>query len=362
MKKIIIFVLALLLTACSHISKTPLTNVKNINLTREKIIEISDDFNEYNKEISVIEITNQYVYLTVHVEFKREHRFYRIDNNNNLEHIYTYKYGLWDTNHFLDSNIYNDQIILSLTYPGAQKTKIMRVKDNELETIYEVDASIFNSRIYNQYLYFNENIEGPKTDKQYECISNDQIIDLETLNVKTISSDTFKYDTKTGKLKGSYSNYSINPNYASDEGFMYEKDKYVYFYNFAKDEHMKLFRNDVYSWNTGNDQCVVKLQNDSLHFIVNEDDKYVDHYIHKSDYGIDISVYNDEYINDTMYYLSVEGKVPLIIFDYKQKELMLYNNEQWYKDGVFILKNNNIYCIKELEDKIVVEKCTIKEV
>ena len=360
MKKIIIFVLALLLTACNNISKTPLTNVRNIDLKREKIVEISDDFNEYNKEIRVLEITDQYVYLTIHVEFKREHQFYRIDNNNNLELIYTYKYGLWDTKHFLDSDIYNDQIILSLTYPGAQKSKIMRVKDNELETIYEVDASIFNARIYNQYLYFNENIEGPKTDKQYECVSNDQIIDLETLNVKTISSDTFKYDTKTGKLKGNYSNYSINPTYASDEGFIYEKDKYVYFYNFSNDEHMKLFRNDVMSWNTGNDQCVSIQRNDILRFVVKEDEKYVDYHINNDEYNIDISYHNDDYIDDDKYYLSVDGKVPLIIFDYKQKELMLYNNEQWYKDGQFVLQNGNIYCYKELDDKIIIEKCMIQ--
>ena len=360
MKKIIIFVLALLLTACSNISKTPLTNVRNIDFTREKIVEISDDFNEYNKEIRVLEITDQYVYLTIHVEFKKEHQFYRIDNNNNLELIYTYKYGLWDTNHFLDSDIYNDQIILSLTYPGAQKSKIMRVKDNELETIYEVDGSIFNARIYNQYLYFTEDIEGPKTGKQYETISNIKTIDLEKLTEKTINSNHLKFDTKTGKLKGSYSKYAINPSYSSDEGFMYEKDNYVYYYDFNKDEHIKLFRNTKYSYNTGSNQCVVKLQNDSIHFIVNEDDKYVDHYIQKSDYGVDVSVHNDDYIDDNKYYLSVDGKVPLIIFDYKEKELMLYNNEQWYKDGRFILQNGNIYCYKELNDKIIIEKCTIQ--
>ena len=360
MKKIIIFVLALLLTACSNMSKAPLTNVRNIDLKREKIVEISDDFNEYNKEVRVLEITDQYVYLTIHVEFKKEHQFYRIDNNNNLELIYTYKYGLWDTNHFLDSDIYNDQIILSVTYPGALKSKIMRVKDNELETIYEVDGSIFNPRIYNQYLYFTEDIEGPKIDKQYETISNIKTIDLENLTEKTINSNHLKFDTKTGNLKGSYSNYPINPSYASEEGFMYEKNKYVYFYNFAKDEHMKLFRNDVYSWNTGNDQCVFIRRNDSLSFVVKEDEKYVDYYINNDEFNIDISYHNDDYIDDDKYYLSVDGKVPLIIFDYKQKELMLYNNEQWYKDGSFILQNGNIYCYKELDDKIIIEKCTIQ--
>ena len=364
MKKFIILILTLLLTGCgtTPVSKTPLTAVKEIDLTREKIMEISDDFNEYNKDIRIIDINDDYVYLTVHVEFKREHQFYRIDKNNNIESIYTYKYSLWDSNHYIDSNIYNNQIILSVTYPGLQKSQIMKVKDNELETIYEVDGEIYNSKIYDNFLFFTEDIEGDKTDKEYEVKLNYQTIDLNTSDKKTIMSTQLKYDTSTGKVKGNYDKIPMNPGYASGEGFVYELGKTVYYYDFSKDEHIKLFKNDAYSHNTGNDQCVIILKNESLNFVVNEDNQFTGYYVDNNEYGIDISSYNDEYIDDQQYYYSVEGKIPLIIYNYKENILMLYKNDLWYKDGKFIFKNGEIYCLHELEDKIIIEKCTFAKV
>lgn len=367
MKKIIIFVLALLLTACGNVSKTPLTKVNGLKTEKEVLYEIDNNFNVDNESIDVFDIDDQYAYIRIWDFVNKKYDFYRYDDKLELMYRYDYSYIKYPSQiPSVGYVIDNGQLIMSICHIDRDRTytEIFKVSNNTAHKFYELDARIHNLQIKNDRLFvYAYNQIDDISNGEVVIKGNSIFINLTTGHEDAILPSHTTYDILTGETTKDESKFET---FDSDNGYIYVHDQYVYFHEYKSNQDIKLFKinNDLDKKGcyVGNDQCVITLQEDLLHFIVNEENKYKDFYISIDDIDFELNYFHGGYIDDQNYYISFSGKNQFIIFDYINKELSIYKNNDWHKSGYFNIMNGNIYCINKSEDKIIIEKCTFNKV
>lgn len=367
MKKIIILVLTFLLTACSTVSRTPLTAVNDLDIVKDKLYEIDNLFHVESDLINIFHVDDQCAYINIWNVDENKYEFYKYSDEKELELIHTYEYEYNPRTDKTNSNtscvIYNDQLIFTDRDEDNECTKIFKVKNGKQEKIYEVNALIYEIELRNNCLFFGE---SKTVEIKEDVISTDvtyRFLNLDTYKEESSIQLYNEFNYLNGKITENSSSYYT---FESDDGHVFEENNYLYFHDYLENKDIQLFKLDKElnknNYYVGNDQCIVTFYDDAIHFIVKEENKYQDYYIEKDSINYEFDYFHGGYINEQYYFNVSNSKNQFIMFDYINKEFSVYKNENWHKEGYLHIIDGQVYCIDKKEDKIVIEKCTFTKV
>ena len=167
MKKIFIVILCFFLSACQKTTSYTITETKNLKIERDTIFEIEDDI---ISDCSVFDIDDNYVYLKANNKNNKTYEFYRLNKNNNLEHIYSYSY-LKDGDSFLSliGLISNENLYVIANNFNANTSKILKINNKKEQVLYENNSLLWVIYSNDDYLLIDEMINiGNKYNESYQ--------------------------------------------------------------------------------------------------------------------------------------------------------------------------------------------------
>ena len=354
MKKILIVMLCLFLTACQQI------RIQNINEISDLKIEIHDLFEVNVDSLSnydVFDIDENYAYLKVHNKAAKLYEFYRLDKNKHLDCMFSYSYSnIEDDLLSVRGIISNGELYLIINNFENNTSKILKVNNHKEQVIYENNSLLWV--LYNNEDYFivDESTDIGNTSSEYykQCYKYSKF-DLKDYQMELLLESTIEIENSSVK------EYDItNISQLGDDGFIYQKNNTVYYFNLNTHKSEKVMKLDEqYDSLKGNKDVLFAIKDKNIHFITNQKGSFTD-YIYELEYIFNI---NDiSLINNNFYFTyenASEGYV--CVFNTEKNSLGVYKDEHSEILGDFKLYNNELYCITQNNSLLTIQKCTIHD-
>ena len=350
MKKILIVIMCLFLTACQQIRSQKINEVNDLKIERNDLFEANvDRLSDYD----VFDIDKNYAYLKNHDEAKNLYEFYRLDKNNNLDCIFSYDYSnVEDDLLSLRGIISRGELYITINNFEDNTSKILKINNQKEQVIYENNNLLWI--LYNNEDYFlvDETINVGNVESQsYKQSYKYSIFDLKAYQMELLLEETI--EIKNSSIK----DYEItNISQIVDDGFIYQKNKTVYYFNLNTHKSEKIIKlGEQYDSLKGNKDVLFAVKDKNIHFITKQKGKITD-YIYDLKY---ISNVNDvSLINNNLYFIyenAFRGYV--CMFDIENNALSIYNYEHSEISGDYKLYNGELYLITQNNNFLKIEKC-----
>lgn len=351
MKKIFILFLCFMLVACQRVTSYEINPTDELKIERSVLFETNTDI---ISDAAVFDVDDHYAYLKVQDQDNQLYEFYRLDKDQHLELMFTYPYTKdMESLLSLSGFISKGELYVAENNFYENSSRILKINDQKEQVLYEHDGLLWiiyhnEDSFLVEEMVNNKNSHSQSYQQDYKYLK----FDLKDYQMELLLESSIRIENASIKQFDIF-----NVSQITENGFIYQTDEKIYYYDIDTKESKELLENNDYISVYGNETILFAAESRNIHFFVKDHGTYKDY------------VYPLESISNILDISFTDNRV-LFVYEDAFREYVgmfseddgmfkLYRYEYSDIDGDFYFYDNGLYLIIQNDHYLTIEKCAL---